>query len=151
MFTETRKMCKRSQDTVANECVIDRKRYIKIEKEKVLPDPNELVAIDKFLQQDGKLIKNYCSGHCPAGKVIGLRFEEMPPLLAGVQVMKFLRDAEGTRPELESILADGVIDEYEQERFSAICEKYYNLANAITSLVMHKKTTCVGAQMALRA
>ncbi len=151
MFTDTRKNRKMSQDAVAGECGIDRKRYMKIENDNALPDPHELIAIDHCLEQDGRLIKNYCSGHCPAGKIIGLKFEEMPPLLAGVQVMKFLRDAENTRPELEDILADGVIDKFEQERFAAICEKYYNLANAITSLVMHKKTTCVGAQVAFRA
>lgn len=151
MFSETRKSSKMSQDMVANECEIDRKRYMKIEHDEVLPYPHELIAIDKCLNQNGKLIMNYCSCHCPAGKKIGLKFEEMPPLLAGVQVMKFLRDAENTRPELEDILADGIIDEHEQVRFAAICEKYYNLANAITSLVMHKKTTCVGAQVALRA
>lgn len=151
MFTDTRKNRKMSQDAVAGECGIDRKRYMKIENDNTLPDPHELIAIDHCLEQHGNLIRNYCSCHCPAGKAIGLSFEAMPPLLAGVQVMKFLRDAENTRPELEDILSDGIIDEYEQVRFAAICEKYYNLANAITSLVMHKKTTCVGAQMVLRA
>jgi transcriptional regulator with XRE-family HTH domain len=151
VFTETRKLCNKSQDTVANACGIDRKRYMKIENDRTFPDPHELIAIDQFLKQDGKLIMNYCSCHCPAGKQIGLSFEEMPPLLAGMQVMKFLRDAEKTRPELEDILADGVIDENEQARFSKICEKYHSLTNALISLVMHKeKVTCVGAQATLR-
>ena len=142
-----------SQDAVAGECGIDRKRYMKIDNNKELPDPHELIAIDNCLEQDGKLIRNYCSNRCPAGQAISLSFEEMPPLLAGVQVMKFLRQAENTRAELEDILADGAIDQHEQARFSAICEKYHSLANALTSLVMHKqtKTICVGAQMALRA
>ncbi len=151
VFLDTRKNSKMSQDTVANECGIDRKRYMKIENDNALPDPHELIAIDRCLGQNGKLIMNYCSHHCPAGKAVGLSFEEMPPLLAGVQVMKFLRDAENTRPELESILADGVIDQNEQDRFSSICEKYDSLTNALISLVMHKeKATCVGAQMTLR-
>jgi len=152
VFTNIRKACNKSQETVANECNIDRKRYMNIENNRSLPDPHELITIDRYLKQDGKLIMNYCSCHCPAGKEIGLTFEEMPPLLAGMQVMKYLRDAEETRPELEDILADGVIDEHEKLRFNKICEKYHNLTNALISLVMHKeKVTCVGAQATLRA
>ena len=152
MFIETRKLCKKSQDAVANECGIDRKRYMRIEGGRTLPDPHELIAIDQFLKQDGKLIMNYCSCHCPAGKQIGLAFEEMPPLLAGMKVMKFLSDAEKTRTELEDILEDGIIDKHEHPRFRVLCEIYDSLNNALTSLGMHKeKVTCVGAQATLRA
>ena len=150
MFVDTRKSRKMSQDAVANECRIDRKRYMKIENGSTLPDPHELIAIDQCLEQNGKLLMNYCSCHCPAGKEIGLNFQEMPPLMAGMQVMKFLRDAEQTRPELEDILADGIIDQFEQDRFNVICEKYHSLTNALISLVMHReKATCVEAQMTL--
>ena len=151
MFIETRKSHKKSQDVVANECGIDRKRYMKIENNRALPDPYELIAIDQFLKQDGKLIMNYCSCHCPAGQAIGLSFEKMEPVLAGMKVMKFLSDAEHTRTELEDILADGIIDEHEQSRFSVICETYDKLKNALISLGMHKeKVTCVGPQATLK-
>ncbi|SFM22032.1 helix-turn-helix domain-containing protein [Pelosinus propionicus] len=152
MFSETRKLRKKSQDVVASECGIDRKRYMKIENNRALPDPHELIAIDQFLKQDGKLIMNYCSCHCPAGKAIGLSYERMEPVLAGMKVMKFLSDAENTRTELEDILADGVIDEHEHSRFRVICETYDKLKNALISLGMHKeKVTCVGAQATLRS
>lgn len=151
MFTNIRKARKKSQDAVAAACGIDRKRYMKIENNRALPDPYELIALDQFLEQNNKLIMNYCSCHCPAGKAIGLTFEKMEPVLAGMKVMKFLSDAENTRPELEDILADGIIDEHEQSRFSVICETYDNLKNALISLGMHKeKVTCVGAQATLK-
>jgi len=68
-----------------------------------------------------------------------------------MKVMKFLSDAENTRTELEDILADGIIDEHEQSRFSVICETYDKLKNALISLGMHKeKVTCVGPQATLK-
>lgn len=149
VFTNIRKACNKSQDTVAAECGIDRKRYMKIENDRAFPDPHELIAIDQYLNQNGKLIMNYCSCHCPAGKAVGISFEEMEPLLAGMKVMKFLSDAEKTRTELEDILQDGIIDQHEHPRFGVLCEKYNSLKNALVSLGMHKEKSPVLAHRRL--
>lgn len=150
MFSDTRKPTGKSQERVANECGIDRKRYIKIEKLETLPDPHELVQIDKSLEQHGVLIMKYCSGMCPAGKTIGLSFEETSAAVAGMKVFKSLREADETvRPELEDILADGKITPEEQPRFNRVCNLLSGLQRSIMSLLAHKeKAACAPTQTA---
>lgn len=148
MFNDTRKRTGKSQETVAGECGIDRKRYIKIERMETLPDPHELIQLDKCLGQNGVLIMKYCSGICPAGKEIGLCFEETTAAVAGMKVFKALREAdEFVRPELEDILEDGKITPNEQRRFDKVCDLLMGLQLSIMALLVHKrKIACVGAQ-----
>lgn len=152
MFVDTRKPTGKSQETVASECGIDRKRYIKIEKLETLPDPHELVQIDKALGQSGVLILKYCSGVCPAGKEIGFCFEETSAAVAGMKVFKSLREADETvRPELEDILADGKIGPDERSRFNKICGLLSGLQQSIMSLLAHKeKAACLAEQTAFK-
>ena len=105
----------------------------KIESEKTLPRPEEVLAMATAYKAP-ELPNYFCSHECPIGIKYIPEIKDKPLSQITIDMLATLNALERDKNRLIEIVVDGKIDEDEREDFSAIRAKLNEMAAAIDSL-----------------
>ncbi|MBO5097114.1 MAG: helix-turn-helix domain-containing protein [Agathobacter sp.] len=108
-------------------------RIEKIESEKSLPHPDEILAMADCYKNPS-LCNYYCSHECPIGQeyVPEVKFKELSQIT--LEMLASLNTLEKEKNRLIEITVDGVISEDEMNDFEKIQEQLAQISLAIDSL-----------------
>lgn len=108
-------------------------RIEKIESEKSLPHPEEILAMADCYKNPS-LCNYYCSHECPIGQeyVPEVKFKELSQIT--LEMLASLNTLEKEKNRLIEITVDGVISDDEKKDFEKIQEKLAQISLAIDSL-----------------
>ena len=108
-------------------------RIEKIENEKSLPHPDEILAMADCYKNPA-LCNYYCSHECPIGQeyVPEVTFKELSQIT--LEMLASLNSLEKEKNRLIEITVDGVISEDEKKDFEKIQEQLAQISLAIDSL-----------------
>ena len=108
-------------------------RIEKIESEKSLPHPDEILAMADCYKNPS-LCNYYCSHECPIGQqyVPEVKFKELSQIT--LEMLASLNSMEKEKSRLIEITVDGAITENEMKDFEQIQEKLSQISQAIDSL-----------------
>ena len=108
-------------------------RIEKIESEKSLPHPEEILAMADCYKNPS-LCNYYCSHECPIGQeyVPEVKFKELSQIT--LEMLASLNSLEKEKNRLIEITVDGVISEDEMKDFEKIQEQLAQISLAIDSL-----------------
>ena len=108
-------------------------RIEKIESEKSLPHPNEILAMADCYKNPS-LCNYYCSHECPIGQeyVPEVKFKELSQIT--LEMLASLNSLEKEKNRLIEITVDGVISEDEMKDFEKIQDQLAQISLAIDSL-----------------
>jgi len=154
-----------TQTQVIDDTKIPKNRMTDIVNDRVVPKPDEIVLLDKALNQNRRLVYQYCSTTCPAGKYAGFQFSEMDMQTAGMKLISALTVLDKLIPELadmicEGRLSNGVVAKLSQLRLSimaievqlsrdrASCSDITNIREF--SILKKEKPPVFGAQTAVK-
>lgn len=117
-------------------------RIEKIESEKSLPHPDEILAMAECYKTPA-LCNYYCSHECPIGKeyVPEIKPKELSQIT--LEMLASLNTLEKEKNRLIEITVDGVISEEEKKDFEIIQEQLASIAMAIDSLQLWVKKAIV--------
>lgn len=110
-------------------------RIEKIESEKSLPHPDEILAMSKAYK-DPELCNYFCSNECPIGKkyVPEIKMKELSQIT--LEMLASLNAMEEEKKRLIEITVDGKISEDEKGDFETIRAKLKDISMSIQSLQM---------------
>ena len=110
-------------------------RIEKIESEKSLPHPDEILAMSKAYK-DPELCNYFCSNECPIGKkyVPEIKMKELSQIT--LEMLASLNAMEEEKKRLIEITVDGKISEDEKGDFETIRAKLKDISISIQSLQM---------------
>lgn len=110
-------------------------RIEKIESEKSLPHPDEIMAMSKAYK-DPELCNYFCSNECPIGKkyVPEIKMKELSQIT--LEMLASLNAMEEEKKRLIEITVDGKISEDEKGDFETIRTKLKDISMSIQSLQM---------------
>ena len=102
--------------------VIPPERIEKIENERSLPHPDEVLVMSQKYKKPS-LCNYYCSNECPIGKeyVPEVRIKELSAIV--IEMLASLNSVNKTKDRLIEIAADGVISDDESDDFLHIQEE----------------------------
>ena len=105
----------------------------KIEYEKALPQPEEVLAMAKCYKNPS-LCNYYCSHECPIGQeyVPEVKFKELSQIT--LEMLASLNSLENEKNRLIEITVDGIISEDELKDFEKIQKQLGQISIAIDSL-----------------
>lgn len=112
---------------------ISESRIEKIEGEKTLPQPDEILAMAKAYKKSS-LCNYYCSHECPIGK------EYVPEVKSGslaeiiLELIAGINSVNKTKDRLIEITADGIIDDSEITDFAQVQNQLGNLSLTVDAL-----------------
>ena len=108
-------------------------RIEKIESEKTLPHPDEILAMAECYKNPS-LCNYYCSHECPIGQeyVPEVSFKELSQIT--LEMLASLNSLEKEKNRLIEITVDGVISDDELQDFKKIQEQLAQISLAIDSL-----------------
>ena len=108
-------------------------RIEKIESEKSLPHPDEILAMADCYKNPS-LCNYYCSHECPIGQeyVPEVKFKELSQIT--LEMLASLNSLEKEKNRLIEITVDGVISEDEMKDFEKIQDQLAQISLAIDSL-----------------
>lgn len=99
----------KSQHQVRMEANIPKNRMTDLVNDRVIPKPEEVAALDKSLKQNRRMVLNYCSAVCEAGKYAGYNFTDMDTHEAAIMLISNLSMLDKLIPELAGMLARGQV------------------------------------------
>ena len=122
----------REKASEAMGCISD-DRIEKIESEKSLPHPDEILLMSECYKKP-ELCNYFCSHECPIGQkyVPEVRSKELSQIV--LEVLAHLNAMEEERKRLIEISVDGRIAEDEKEDFRKIQEKLEEVSRTVDSL-----------------
>ena len=108
-------------------------RIEKIENEKTLPHPDEILAMTDCYKEPS-LCNYYCSHECPIGQeyVPEVKLKDLSQIT--LEMLASLNSLEKEKNRLIEITVDGVISEDEKEDFERIQNQLAQIALAVDSL-----------------
>lgn len=108
-------------------------RIEKIENEKSLPHPDEILAMADCYKNPG-LCNYYCSHECPIGQeyVPEVKLKDLSQIT--LEMLASLNSLEKEKTRLIEITVDGVISDDEKEDFERIQNQLAQIAMAVDSL-----------------
>ncbi|NLG05871.1 MAG: helix-turn-helix transcriptional regulator [Clostridia bacterium] len=108
-------------------------RIVKIESEKSLPHPDEILAMAECYKDPG-LCNYYCSHECPIGQeyVPEIRMKDLSQIT--LEMLASLNTLEKDKNRLIEITVDGTISKEEQKDFQKIQSRLSQISMAIDSL-----------------
>jgi len=108
-------------------------RIEKIESEKSLPHPDEILAMADCYKNPS-LCNYYCSHECPIGQeyVPEVKLKDLSQIT--LEMLASLNSLEKEKMRLVEITVDGVISDDEKEDFARIQEQLAQIAMAVDSL-----------------
>ena len=120
-------------------------RIVKIEGEKCLPHPDEvLIMADKY--NEPNLCNYYCSQQCPIGEVYvpQVKIKELPAIV--LEMIASLNSMSKQKDRLIEIAADGTIDDSELKDFLYIQEELERISITVETLQLwSEKMLATGA------
>jgi len=108
-------------------------RIEKIENEKSMPHPDEILAMSKAYKTP-HLCNYYCSHECPIGQEFVPEIEVKELAQITLEMLASLNAMNKAKNRLIEITADGVIEESEYEDFAKIQKQLGQISMAIDSL-----------------
>ncbi len=122
----------REKASEAMGCISD-DRIEKIESEKSLPHPDEILLMSECYKKP-ELCNYFCSHECPIGQkyVPEVRSKELSQIV--LEILAHLNAMEEERKRLIEISVDGRIAEDEKEDFQKIQEKLEEVSRTVDSL-----------------
>lgn len=122
----------RAKSAEIMDCVTE-SRIEKIESEKILPQPEDVVAM-AAAYKNPSLMNHYCAKECPIGKesVQELKFNSLESII--LELLSGITTVSRSRDRLIEITKDGRIDAYELPEFTKMQNELGSLSNAINSL-----------------
>ena len=113
--------------------VIPPERIEKIENEKSMPHPDEVLAMSKGYKKPS-LCNYYCSNQCPIGKeyVPEIEIKELAPIV--LEMLASLNSVNSKKDRLTEITADGKIDNNEIDDFIYIQEELERISITVETL-----------------
>lgn len=122
----------REKASEAMGCISD-DRIEKIESEKSLPHPDEILLMSECYKKP-ELCNYFCSHECPIGQkyVPEVRSKELSQIV--LEILAHLNAMEEERKRLIEISVDGRIAEDEKEDFRKIQEKLEEVSRTVDSL-----------------
>jgi len=153
----------KTQIWLAEETHIHKNRISDLVNGRDYPKPDEIVAIDKALKQNRRLVHEYCSDNCPAGKYAGYRFSDMDMQTAGIRLISNLATMDRLVPEIAEMLCEGrltpeMLSKLSQLRLAimALEVRFGTVGKAsskdiicLKEFVEKRKATCALTQMTL--
>lgn len=114
------------------DCVSE-SRIEKIESEKILPQPEDVVAMAAAYKVPS-LTNHYCAKECPIGKstVQELKLGSLESII--LELLSGINTVSRSRDRLIDITKDGKIDSYELPEFTKMQNELGSLSNTINSL-----------------
>lgn len=133
-FQEAREAMSLTREAAAEKLeFISDDRIEKIESEKSLPHPEEVLAMSKAYKAP-QLCNYFCSNKCPIG-VENIPEVEMKQLSQiTLEMLASLNSLEKEKTRLIEITVDGIIDENELEDFKRIQQQLEQISMTIDSL-----------------
>ena len=120
-------------------------RIVKIEGEKCLPHPDEVLTMaDKY--NEPNLCNYYCSQQCPIGEVYvpQVKIKELPAIV--LEMIASLNSMSKQKDRLIEIAADGTIDDDELKDFLYIQEELERISITVETLQLwSEKMIATGA------
>ena len=120
-------------------------RIVKIEGEKCLPHPDEVLTMaDKY--NEPNLCNYYCSQQCPIGEVYvpQVKIKELPAIV--LEMIASLNSMSKQKDRLIEIAADGTIDDDELKDFIYIQEELERISITVETLQLwSEKMIATGA------
>ena len=122
-------------------------RIEKIESEKSLPHPDEILAMADCYKNPA-LCNYYCSHECPIGQeyVPEVTFKELSQIT--LEMLASLNSLEKEKNRLIEITVDGVISDDEKKDFEKIQEQLAQISLAIDSLELWVQKAIVDGRIA---
>ena len=122
--------------------IISADRIEKIESEKSLPHPDEILTMSKCYKKP-ELCNYYCSHECPIGQehVPEVKMKELSQIV--LETLASLNSINKEKERFIDIAADGSISENEYKDFVAIQDKLEKISLAADSLKLWVQTTIV--------
>ena len=113
--------------------VIPPERIEKIENERSLPHPDEVLAMSQKYKKPS-LCNYYCSNECPIGKeyVPEVQIKELSAIV--IEMLASLNSVNKTKDRLIEIAADGVISDDEIDDFIHIQEELERISVTVETL-----------------
>ena len=113
--------------------VIPPERIEKIENEKSMPHPDEVLTMSKGYKKPS-LCNYYCSNQCPIGKeyVPEIEIKELAPIV--LEMLASLNSVNSKKDRLIEITADGKIDNNEIDDFIYIQEELERISITVETL-----------------
>ena len=113
--------------------VIPPERIEKIENERSLPHPDEVLVMSQKYKKPS-LCNYYCSNECPIGKeyVPEVQIKELSAIV--IEMLASLNSVNKTKDRLIEIAADGVISDYEIDDFIHIQEELERISVTVETL-----------------
>lgn len=112
---------------------IEESRVEKIENDKVLPHPEEVLQMaDKY--KAPSLCNHYCSNECPIGReyVPEIKIKDLSQIV--LEMLASLNSIGKTKDRLVEIAADGIIDNEEMEDFINIQNELERISMTVEAL-----------------
>lgn len=108
-------------------------RIEKIENEKSLPHPEEILAMSECYKMP-ELCNYYCSHECPIGQkhIPEVELKDLSQIT--LEILAGLNSLEKEKARLIEITVDGQISPSERPDFDAISEKLSRISQAVSSL-----------------
>lgn len=108
-------------------------RIEKIESEKVLPHPDEVLAMEKGYKNP-TLCNYFCTHECPIGKkyVPEAGLEELSQIT--IEILASLNAMEKEKNRLIEISVDGRVNDFERRDFDGILEKLNSVDKSIQAM-----------------
>lgn len=122
-----------SREKAAEQLGIDRTRLARIELGSVNPFPDEVDAMARVYNSP-ELCNYYCSTDCPIGRntVKRVQLDDFDRL--SLKVLGALRDVGDLRDALIEVSEDGVVHDYEMDKFNSILESLDKIATTAQAL-----------------
>ena len=113
--------------------VIPPERIEKIENERSLPHPDEVLVMSQKYKKPS-LCNYYCSNECPIGKeyVPEVQIKELSAIV--IEMLASLNSVNKTKDRLIEIAADGVISDDEIDAFIHIQEELERISTTVETL-----------------
>ena len=134
MYQQKREDAEFTRDAAADEMeYVSADRIEKIENERSLPHPEEILAMSKAYKAPD-LCNYFCSHECPIGQefVPEVKFKDLAQIT--LEMLASLNSLEKEKNRLIEITVDGEITEDEIEDFQKIQEQLSQISMAIDSL-----------------
>lgn len=134
IYQQSREAAELTREAAAEQLgYISASKIEKIEYDKVLPHPDEVLAMAKCYKNPN-LCNYYCSHECPIGQeyVPEVSFKELSQIT--LEMLASLNALEKEKNRLIEITVDGVISDDELNDFQIIQQKLSQIALAIDSL-----------------
>ncbi len=108
-------------------------RIEKIESEKVLPHPEEILTMAECYK-NATLCNYFCSNECPIGRKYVPEIEITNLHQITLEVLNSLSVLDSERNRLIEITVDGIVSEDEQKDFDKLLNDLQQISNATTRL-----------------